>query len=117
MTNKDSEFQDALKRTLAGADEALPEDIRIRLRSARKRALAAADVASTPTGLGQWLLPAAGLATIAVIAISMVLWLDGGNGLPTQAVNEDMELLLSTDSLELYANLDFYRWLDTTYAG
>ena len=120
-TNKDRHFQDALKRALDGADEALPENIRVRLRAARKRALA------TQTGRHaedhienrwqRWLTPAAGLAAVAVITVVVTLWLGTAPESNTVASGQDLELLLASDSLELYANLDFFTWLDATHAS
>ena len=121
MTDRDRKFQAALRRDLDRGDEALTENIRVRLRAARKRALDAQ--AGTRAGdhienrWQRWLTPAAGLAAVAVIAVVVTLWLGTTPESTTVASGQDLELLLASDSLELYANLDFFTWLNATYAS
>ncbi len=121
MMDRDRKFQDALKRDLDRADEAMTENIRVRLRAARKRALDAQAGRHTEDHIEnrwqRWLTPAAGLATVAVITVVVMLWLGTAPESTTVASGQDLEFLLASDSLELYTNLDFFTWLDATYAS
>jgi len=60
-------------------------------------------------------LAAGGLATAAVIILAISLWFSPGPA-PQSVVAitnpDDVELLTSNDRIELYQDLDFYRWLD-----
>lgn len=59
----------------------------------------------------RWSLPV-GLAF--ALALSLAVWRPWQPVVPaanTQATADDMEIMLSDDNLELYADLDFYAWL------
>lgn len=76
-----------------------------RLRAARLRAL------QPGPAYRPWLIwPAGGLAVAATLLLSWGLWFSGPTG-PMPAALEQLELLSSSDSLELYTDLEFYQWL------
>jgi hypothetical protein len=54
--------------------------------------------------------PAGGLALASAAVLSWALWFNGPVSHPP-AVLEQLELLSSTENLELYTDLDFYQWL------
>ena len=82
-----------------------------RLRSIRVQAQEAGR-AGVRTGWRSFFrLPAAGLATAAVVLVAGIFYF----GLPMGGNHhkgvEDVEILATTDNLEFYEDLDFYRWL------
>ena len=79
----------------------------------RSRQSALAEIDSRNINLGRWTqwVPAAGVATVAIVAIS--LW----NGKPQiDAVAPspvgDFELIMAEESFDMLQDLDFYSWLD-----
>lgn len=111
---RDSELVRRARRELDRGVEELDEGTRLRLRAARLRALDALEGRS-PFGARAAL--AAGVCVLAVALVS-AWWLRRlphgtafGDGL------EDVELLAAADDLELYDDLDFYRWLDDAESG
>lgn len=88
-----------------------------RLREARARALAAAEArAPVPLWHSRWALPVGAAAAVCAVIVASVVWLDFGSqaNVPFAAhSNEDMAIELSGDNLDMYADMDFYRWLQT----
>jgi hypothetical protein len=112
----DNAFVDGMRKLLDESEAQTDARIRMRLRSARLRALEAAEE-QVPWYLRfPRLITAGTLATAVVIAAS--LWIVAERGhLPTGQV-EDLELLTTKEQIELYKDLDFYRWLETSeHAG
>lgn len=93
-----------VKSVLDAGSETLDAATCTRLRAARAHALQQRH-ARQP-----WLLwPAAG-AALAAALLSWGLWFNAPAG-HTPAALEQLELLSSTESLELYTDLEFYQWL------
>ncbi len=92
---------------------ALDETTRVRLRAARLRALAALEgPASARRGFGAPRGLVATAAGAAVLALVVASWPQREGTEGALAVElDDVELLASADDLELYDDLDFYRWL------
>ena len=112
MAERDEQqVQHAARRLYRTAVEELPQDSKSRL--ARIRGAALAPRRSRASGL-RWALAAAGLAAIA-LAVSLMSP-DGPDDLgPMAGVAgdaEDLELLLTEESLDMLSELDFYLWLD-----
>jgi len=87
-----------------------------RLRQARQKAVEAAE---TPrSAWAGWRIPAGATALLTVAVVVSALW---WNGLSTPAApepfnsasNEDLPIVLTSDNLDMYADLDFYQWLET----
>jgi hypothetical protein len=108
----ESDFAERMRKLL-DASAALPDDqTRLRLRSIRLKALEAAEQ-EVPWYLRfpRWV-TAGGLATATVLVMAMSLWIaTGRNALPVSQV-EDVDILTNNEQLELYKDLDFYRWLE-----
>ena len=116
MTSENSEkvFVQGLKKIMEETETQIDPHIRNRLRSARIRAL---ETLESPIPLSaripRWA-TAGGLVTAMALALTLSLWLPKAhNTLPSGQV-EDLELLTNKEHLELYKDLDFYRWLETT---
>ena len=98
-------FRAAVKRDLDQSVEELTPDITTRLRTARRVALH-----QQPKGL-PWLRPAWGVATACAVGLALMVFWSGQPGKSPNPVLEDVDLLASSDSLDLYEDLDFYYWL------
>ncbi len=112
----DKVFVDEVRRLLSATEAETDPRIRMRLKSARLRALDAA-AEQVPWYLRfPRLITVGSLATVAVIAVSFWILAERGP-LPAGPV-EDLELLTNKEQIELYNDLDFYRWLESSdHAG
>jgi len=99
--------------SIAGLDHILLQ----RLAEARRVALDAARTPAPLRAMRPWALPAGALTALAVAVVAGVLWSNGPQSpqTPPFAPNggEDSGLLLASDNLDMYSDLDFYRWLAT----
>ncbi|HEV7165845.1 MAG TPA: hypothetical protein VGO35_10685 [Gammaproteobacteria bacterium] len=89
-----------------------------RLRETRLKALEAAEAPRSAWGQG-WRMPASAMALVLVGVVGGALWWNGLTG-PVAAPeslntasSEDLPIVLTSDSLDMYADLDFYQWLET----
>jgi len=107
MSDKQRE-QDFLDKAKAALDEGVEQFDALtlaRLRSARRRAL------ESTRRRSPWWIPAGGLAAASIAVLAVVLWFKPVGSDLVAANVEDIELLTTADNLELYEELDFYRWL------
>lgn len=103
---QDTRFLDSVRALLDQSTVDLQPDVVACLRQTRREALAAR---SRRLPLLVW---AGGLATAAVAILAMVIWWPVASGPRHHEVSlDDMELLTSGESLDVYDDLDFYRWL------
>jgi ferric-dicitrate binding protein FerR (iron transport regulator) len=85
-----------------------------RLRAARERALAQVRRPATFWRRPVWRVPLSAAAIVLAAVAGALLWwnLDSQPGMPFAVSNgEDMAIVLSNDNLDMYADMDFYRWL------
>lgn len=86
-----------------------------RLKEARLKAVEAAE--SAPAW--GWRAPAGAVALLAVAVVGSALWWNGLTSPAaapepfTTAGNEDLPIVLTSDNLDMYADLDFYQWLES----
>ncbi|HFD80114.1 MAG TPA: hypothetical protein ENK05_06970 [Gammaproteobacteria bacterium] len=108
--NDDSDrgLAEAARRQLDRHAEAVDELTAARLAALRRRAL----LQATPRRLPRWL-PAAAVAAAALLAV--LLWMQPL--LRTTAPGGGLELVASSEDLELIEDLEFYDWLEETQAG
>ena len=100
---------------------------RSQLNRARQAALAAASGESRQRIAGpRWLLPVGSAAALALIAVSSVQLMRGehateavpaATSLAATGTVDDVEILTSSDELDMLQNVDFYAWLDTQPDG
>lgn len=111
MTNRDDDsvFISKVKNALDRSADALDAKTRTRLRAVRHEALAQTRVPRVFSP--RWLVPAGAVATLTVVAALGLWWMPPTAPPPMAASVEEAELLFATDNLELYQNLDFYKWL------
>jgi hypothetical protein len=85
-----------------------------RLSAARARAVEQAKVRATFWRRPAWGLPLSAAAIVLAAVIGGLVWwnLNVQPKVPFAASNgEDMAIVLSNDNLDMYADMDFYRWL------
>ena len=113
MSEEDREraFLEKARAVLDESEEALDANILSRLRQARTRALHREEMEKPR--LRTWFpFPvAAGMATALVATLVALFYLTRPPGLEPHKSIGDLEILASSDHLDLYANLDFYDWL------
>ncbi len=103
--DKESRFIAAAKAELEHGAQQLDALTLASLRAARRKALAA-----RPRRLASWL-AAGGLATAALTATLVAFLLFAPAAAPPATGLEQFDLLSENDGLELYRDLEFYRWL------
>ena len=112
------EITDHITRELDTAVDELDELTLVRLRAVRKQALADASQHKSAWGEHRWLYPAAGLAALCLLVVLVGWpWWGPETTQDTLLAAQDMDIMMAQDDLELYSNLEFYRWLDRTHAS
>jgi len=106
--NDDKSFTNSIRQVLDNSTEELNVDISRRLRLARYRALESYEAKHS-----YWK-PAGGFALASMLLVAIGVWqfsgIEKGNGM-VQTMDV-LELIASSDSLQLYEDLEFYQWLD-----
>lgn len=122
MTNEEKEpvrepeLLAVAKSTLDKAVDDMDEGILARLKAARRQAIHAEKPVNgftkwfTP---GHWMIPASGFAMTGLVAVLVTsLWSDkSSDDFLAGPALEDIQILSSTDDMELYEELEFYQWL------
>lgn len=94
-------------RCLDQSVENLNPETLARLRAARHQAL----YPRSDSNHIRWTWPAWGLTTAIVLVLAVMLWPWSFRHDPPLLHLEDIEMLASGESLDLYEDLDFYAWL------
>jgi hypothetical protein len=109
---RDEKLLKRLRTELDAGSERLDRSISARLRDGRRAAVARAGRQSWGLfSLPRWV-TASGLATAAVLVVAVSLWNDrsGQRTLPGK-LGDDLEIIAAQEQLDLYDDLEFYRWL------
>jgi hypothetical protein len=102
---------DGLKGALDASCERLDASTLARLKAGRLRALELAEARNSLFSRRPHWLTAGGLATTALLVVMVTGWLVASRqNRPAQQL-EDLEIVAAQEQLDLYADLDFYRWL------
>jgi hypothetical protein len=115
MINRENDdaFVERVRGLLDESEAHTDERIRMRLRSARLKALEAAEERQPwYTRFPRWV-TAGSIATAMVIILAVSLWVGKGPAVMPQDQVENLDLMTQKEQLELYKDLDFYRWLET----
>jgi hypothetical protein len=118
VSNKDE--NDALEKRAKALFDAsvagMDAHTRSRLTRARHSALAELARRLRHSFMRRWWQPTAGLATVALVAVIVVLNVKTANTerqLAATLVAEDIDLLSNADDIELLEDMEFYAWLDS----
>jgi hypothetical protein len=111
VNEPDEIFLDKIKKELDSGLESMDSHTLLRLREGRFEALAEAAKRREKS----WFMPgwvtAGGVAAIAVFVIAFSIWFTPARpGLPINRP-EDLEIITTQEHLELYQDLEFYKWL------
>lgn len=98
---------------------------RSRLNRARQAALAATTTgeARSPVWNSRWLLPVGSAAAVTLVALSAVQLMRTDREVAPSSEQvvastvDDVEILTSSEELDMLQNVDFYAWLDTQQEG
>jgi len=92
---------------------------RSRLNQARQAALEAAR-GHAASGSARWLLPVGSAAALVLVVLTSLQFMRSGNDAQVNdepgtiaSTVDDLEILTSTDELEMLKDVDFYAWLET----
>ncbi len=97
----------------AGLDRLDPA-ISARLGEGRRTALAQPATSLFPGLFSQRLLPLTGIATAAILVVAVSLWYAMRPTMPENRA-EDIEVLTAQGNLDMYRDLDFYKWLASAH--
>ncbi len=110
MNMEDRELLDKVRTALDVSAGNLDDMTLRRLRHARLDALEAAGAGRRPFFLPRWV-TAGGVATVAVLGVAVSVWLSASRPVLPDKQVEDLEIITAKEHLDLYADLEFYRWL------
>lgn len=106
---RDNEFLEAARSTLDAGARNLDARILARLHVARGQAHDAAE--RRPAWFAShWFIPGAAVSTALVMAVAGLLWLSSPTDELT-VVGEDRSLIAADENVDIYDDLEFYRWL------
>lgn len=113
IPENDDIFAQKAKAAFDASVAGLDQEVLARLRAARARAV---NAVSQPAPWFQgWRLPAGAAAAVALALLAGLLWTQGLES-PAPAntfssANTDAPLIVNGDSLDMYADMDFYQWM------
>ena len=117
-TETDENLTRRAREVFLASVSGLDAGVLARLRESRRKAVEAAEAREPARHLG-WRVPAGAMALVAVgVVAGALLW--NGVTAPVAAPepfagagnNDDLPIVLTSDSMDMYADLDFYQWLE-----
>ena len=108
MKHDDDRYAGLIADRLHAADEALDEDLTQRLAEARRTALRQMPAAGGRKPR-QWFVPAMAMASVMALVIGVAVWRSAP--LVPAAGVDVLDIVASTDGLDLYEEIEFYQWL------
>ncbi len=116
--NKDENFLENIQTVLDERVDNLDAATASNLRKARNRALEQID-RKPLSSWKKWSLPLAGMAAASIVIMLAILIHKQPVEIATSIGIEDVEILVSNESPDFYADLDFYIWLteEDDFAG
>ena len=113
--DQDQKFRDMVCKSLDESIETLDRRTLLRLQGIRLRALEGSCKRKDLFSAWRWI-TAGGFATAAVLVLAISLWVVAHRQPSPAKHGGDAEILAAHEHLELYEDLDFYRWLATDKA-
>ena len=115
MQEKDDIFARRARELFLESTGRLDPQTLARLSEARRRAVDAVGQKHPGISLG-WRIPASALALAFVGVIGGALWTGGSAPTPSAsftAANVDAPMMMTSDNLDMYSDLDFYQWMES----
>jgi hypothetical protein len=112
----DDIFANRARQVFLESTGKLDPQVLARLSEARRRAVDAMAEGKAPGLHLGWRIPASAVALAFVGVIGGALWMGGNTSSPATpftAASTDAPLMLTNDNLDMYADLDFYQWMET----
>ena len=94
----------------------LDPQVLARLSEARRRVVDMVAEGKAPGRHLGWRIPASAMALAFVGVIGGALWMGGSNTsaqAPFTTASTDAPLMMTGDNLDMYADMDFYQWMET----
>jgi len=110
MEERDRELEEKIREALDESVASLDGNTLRRLQRIRLDALEVDRSAHRLFALPRWV-TAGGFATSAVLVVAVSVWLSTARHTLQVKQAEDLEIITAQEHLELYEDLDFYRWL------
>lgn len=110
---REQAFVDRVRGVLLESEAQTDARVKMRLQSARLKALdAAQDPAPWYERFPRWI-TASGVATAVVLVASVTLWVSTEQWNRPSDQMDELEILTTKEQLDMYKDLEFYRWLET----
>ena len=109
----DDIFAKRAREVFLASTGSLNPQVLARLSEARRRAVDAVEGSSSSYSLG-WRLSTSAVALAFVAIIGGALWTEGNAPSPGSSfstANTDAPMMMTSDNLDMYADMDFYQWL------
>lgn len=108
--NESTAFERRAREVLGQSVERLDAATRSKLTQARYAALA--EVSVTKPRYGRWLVPAGSLATVAAVAVLVMVSRTPGREASAAASLEDLEIVAPEGDVDMLQDVEFYAWID-----
>ena len=108
MHDQNDKWINELTSRLKNSSDAIPHTTMTKIRDIRHQALQPRHTNWSNSWLGYTTLAAACMLTL-VIGFNLK-----HRTLDDQTMDDDLELLISAEDLDIYENLEFYQWLEST---
>jgi hypothetical protein len=112
----DDIFANRARQVFLASTGRLDPKVLARLSEARRRAVDMVAEGKVPGLHLGWRIPASAVALAFVGAIGGALWMGGNSSNPAApftTASTDAPLMMTNDNLDMYADLDFYQWMET----
>jgi anti-sigma-K factor RskA len=111
LDEREKIFVERIRNELDATVENLTPETLLRLREARFNAVAGAEKRRAHWfAFPRWA-TAGGLASLAVMVVAVSIWVSASRQTLPARQPEDVEILTSHEHLDMYKDLEFYRWL------
>ncbi|HEY3643845.1 MAG TPA: hypothetical protein VGM16_00790 [Gammaproteobacteria bacterium] len=112
----DDIFSNRARQAFLASTGKLDPQVLARLSEARRRAVDMVAEGKAPGRHLAWRIPASAMALAFVGVIGGALWMGGSNpatSTPFTNASSDAPLMMTSDNLDMYADMDFYQWMET----
>lgn len=116
MQEMDDIFANRARDVFLASTGRLDPQVLARLSAARRQAVERVAEGKVPARHLGWRIPASAMALAFVAVIGGALWVGGSNpAAPTAftSASGDAPLMMTSDNLDMYADMDFYQWMET----